>query len=310
MRRTVQLLATGLAAGIVAMAATACTASSTGSPSVPSSAAAAYPATVGGLTLRQRPDRIVSLSPTATEMLYAIGAGEQVVAVDDNSTYPTTAPKTALSGYQPNAEAIATYRPDLVVVSNDTGNIIDQLRTLKIPAFLSPAAPTIDDVYQEIRDLGTLTGHGAQARMYADKLRQDVDTLLASVPHRTTPLTYYFELDQTLYSVTSKTFIGSLLAKAGLVNIADASSASTDTYLQLSAEVVVKANPDLILLADTKCCAQSAATVAKRPGWASLKAIQGGHVVALDDDIASRWGPRVVDLLRLVTAAVVSIPAT
>jgi iron complex transport system substrate-binding protein len=250
--------------------------------------------------------RIVSLSPTATEMLYAIGAGTQVVAVDDQSNYPAGAPKTDLSGFKPNAEAIAGRNPDLVVVSNDTNKIVDQLKQLKISVYLSPAANTLDDTYAQLTELGRLTGHSAEAAKTVSHMRDDVATLVKGLPQRSKKLTYYWELDPTYYSATSRTFMGSVLALAGLTSIADGSN--TD-YPQLSAEAVVKADPDLIFLADTKCCQQSAATVRARPGWAEVTAVKNDRVYLLDDDVASRWGPRTVDLLRTVAAAVAKVPA-
>jgi iron complex transport system substrate-binding protein len=309
MRRTVQKFSLAVAALAVIVTATGCAKSTTASPPVPTgSAADTYPVTVGAVTLAQRPTKIVSLSPTATEMLFAIGAGAQVAAVDDNSTYPAQAPKTTLSGYKPNAEAIAKYEPDLVVISNDSEKITAQLTTLHITVFLAPAATTIDDTYRQIADLGRLTGHTAEATDLAGRMRADIASVLNGLPHRATPLTYYYELDPTLYSVTSKTFVGSLLAGAGLVNIADAATKDGNPYPQLSAEVIIKANPDLVLLADSKCCGQSATSVAARPGWAGVAAVKNGGVVTLDDDVASRWGPRVVDLLRSVVTAASAAP--
>nr|WP_308167511.1 ABC transporter substrate-binding protein [Catellatospora tritici] len=275
----------------------------------PSSAAAAYPVTVGSVTLPAQPVKIVSLSPTATEMLFAIGAGGQVTAVDDQSTFPADAPKTDLSGFQPNAEAIAAKNPDLVVLSGDANNVVAQLTTLKIPVFLAPAAVTLDDSYAQINDLGKLTGHADQAAALAKQMKDDIAKLVKDLPQRGKPLTYYYELDPTLYSVTSKTFIGSLFTLAGLTNIADASDTKNTGYPQLTAESLIKANPDLIFLADTKCCAQNADSVKARAGWQSITAVTKNQVVALDDDIASRWGPRVVDLIRAITQATSTIPA-
>ncbi len=120
-------------------------------------------------------------------------------------------------------------------------------------------------------------------------------------------MTYYHELDQTLYSVTSRTFIGSVYSLLALTNIADKAQGGGGDYPKLSAEYVLSADPDLIFLADTKCCQQSAATVAKRPGWSAVTAVRTGNVVALDDDIASRWGPRVVDFLRTVSERVSTV---
>jgi iron complex transport system substrate-binding protein len=298
------LALTGLVAGCGSTAKTATPA--------PAESAAAFPATAGGVTLAQRPTHIVSLTPTGTEMLFAIGAGSQVTAVDDQSNYPAGVPKSNLSGYQPNAEAIAAKTPDLVVLSTDTNKIKDQLTKLKIPVYVMPAAATLDDEYAQLTDLGTLTGHASQATQTVTQVKNGIAKLVAGVPKRTTPLTYYYELDQTYYSATSKTFIGSLFALVGLTDIADPADADGKArgYPQLSAESIVKADPNLIFLADTKCCNQSADTVRARSGWAELSAVRDGHVVALDDDIASRWGPRVVDLVQAIVNAVEKVPAS
>src|SRR5262249_8123514 len=125
--------------------------------------AAAFPVTAGGVTPTQRPTHIVSLSPTATEMLFAIGAGSHVGALDDQSDYPSNAPKTDLSGYKPNAEAIAAKNPDLVVIADDTAKIKEQLTTLKIPVYEADAAKSLNDVYAQLSNLGALTGHASEA---------------------------------------------------------------------------------------------------------------------------------------------------
>ncbi|MEU4238927.1 ABC transporter substrate-binding protein [Actinoplanes sp. NPDC026619] len=282
---------------------------STTAPSA--SAAASYPVAVGDVTLDKRPERIVSLTPSGTEMLYAIGAGSQVVAVDDQSNYPADAPKTDLSGFKPNAEAIAAKNPDLVVMSNDVDKIVAQLTTLKIPVFLTPAATSVDDSYQEIGELGTLTGHQAEAEALHQQMVSQIDKIVKEVPARATKLSYYYELDPTFYSVTSKTFVGSVFALFGLVNVADAADpdGAKGGYPQLSAEALIKANPDTIFLADSKCCQQSAQTVAARKGWNTITAVKAGQIYGLDDDIASRWGPRTVDLVQAVADAVAKVPA-
>ncbi len=245
------------------------------------------------------PTRIVSLSPTATEMLFAIGAGGQVKAVDDQSNYPPQAPRTKLSGYQPNAEAIAGYSPDLVVLSDE--GIAPRLRQLHIKVVVQPAASTLADSYKEIEELGTATGHTSQATQVVTKMRRDIAAIAAQVPADAPVLTYYHELDNTYYTVTSHTFIGQLYALAKLRNLADAADKKgSGGYPQLSAEYIVQQNPDLVYFADAKCCKQTAKTVGARPGWNTMKAVTLHHVVALDDDIASRWGPRVVDLLRTI----------
>jgi iron complex transport system substrate-binding protein len=255
-----------------------------------------------------RPQRIVSLSPTATEMLFAIGAGGQVVAVDSNSNYPAEAPRTELAALQPNLEAIAGYKPDLVVYSDDPGELKAGLDKLSIPALQQPAATKLDDTYDQLDQLGRATGHPAEAAKLTATMRAEIGRIAAaSRPER--PLTYYHELDKNLYSATSKTFIGQLYGQLGMKNIADAADKEGTGYPQLSAEYVVKADPDLIFLADTKCCGQSASTVAARDGWDQLTAVKTGGVVELDDDVASRWGPRVVDFLETVAAKVQTLEA-
>lgn len=273
----------------------------------PSSPQSVFPVTVGGVTLPAQPERIVSLSATATEILFAIGAGAQVVAVDAQSNYPASAPTTKLSGFEPNVEAIAGYAPDLVVVSFDPGGLVKSLRSLSIPTLIQPAAATLRDSYRQIADLGTATGHEAQAEAVATKMRSDIAEIIASVPDPSSPIRVYHELDDTYYSANSKTFIGRIYRAFGLENIADAAPANAGDYPQLSSEYIVSANPSLIVLADTKCCRQSASTVRQRPGWSSIAAFHTGQVVAADDDIVSRWGPRVVDFYRLVADAVIAI---
>lgn len=271
---------------------------------------AAFPVTVdaanGKVTIDERPERIVSLSPTATEMLFAIGAGGQVVAADEYSNYPPEAPDTNLSGYQPNVEAIVGFDPDLVVVSNDVNNLVASLEGLGVPVLLEPAAETLDDTYTQIEQLGKATGHVADAARLVASMKSEIERLVASVPTFDRPRTYYHELDPTFYSATSGTFIGQLYSLVGLKNIADRAQGG-GPYPQLAAEFIIEANPDLIFLADTKCCGVTAATVASRPGWDRITAVRTGAVVELDDDVASRWGPRVVDFLRVVVERVLQL---
>ena len=128
---------------------------------------ASFPADVeaanGTVTIDAEPERIVSLSPTATEMLYAIGAGDQVVAVDDFSNYPEGTPMTDLSGFEPNVEAVTTYEPDLVVLSFDANDVVAGLERVDIPVLEYPAATSLDESYDQITQLGAATGHAGEA---------------------------------------------------------------------------------------------------------------------------------------------------
>ena len=257
-------------------------------------------------TTAEAPERIVSLSASATEMLFAIGAGDQVVAVDDNSNYPPEAPTTDLSAYDPNVEAISNYEPDLVVLDASDPDLIAGLEKVGIDVFEAPAAKTLEDTYDQIAELGEATGHADEAQELVTSMQADVEEILADAPTLDEPLSIYHELDDTLYSVTSDTFLGDLYRSVGLVNVADAADAEGQSggYPQLSAEYLIDADPDLVFLADSKCCAQTPETFAARPGFAELSAVTSGQVILLDDDVASRWGPRVVDLLRQIVDAV------
>jgi iron complex transport system substrate-binding protein len=250
--------------------------------------------------------RIVSLSPTHTEILYAIGAGDEVVAVDSMSNFPAEAAITDLSAYEPNVEAIAAFDPDLVVIGDDFTGLADQLTAIGVNSWVSAAPTTLDEAYAQIVALGQAVGHEEEATELADSMRADIDSIVADATKVAEGTSYFLELDDTLYSVTSNTFIGSLYELFGLRNIADATEGDTD-YPQLSAEFIVSQDPDLIFLADTKCCGASAETVAARPGWNVLSAVKAGHVVELDDDIASRWGPRLVDYVAAIAAALESL---
>jgi len=255
------------------------------------------------------PTRIVSISTVATEMLFAIGAGHRVVAVDSMSNFPSEAPSTDLSGFEPNVEAILGFAPDLVILSYDPGDVVASLDVAGVASLLLGAAQTIADTYSQIEALGAVTGDEDAAATLVAEMQAEIAVLADSVQSRDEPLSYYHELDETLYTVTSTTFIGEVYALAGLVNAADPADpdGSAWGYPQVSAEYLLNADPDIIFLADTKCCAQDVAAVAARPGWANLTAVSRGEIVELDDDVASRWGPRIVEFLRSIVEAVNAI---
>ena len=262
----------------------------------------AVPQAEGDLTFNEAPTRIISRSPTATEMLWAIDAGDQVVAIDNMSNYPEEAQTKAseLSGFEPNIEAIAEYNPDLVVVSYAPEGMADGLAALGIPVWYGNAATTIDDVYEQIETLGAITGKVSNAASVVEEMKTQIDEAISSAGEPTAA-TYFYELDNTYYSVTSNTFVGSLMSALGLTSIADGVEEGND-YPQLNAEVIIESDPTFIFLADT-AYGENAETVAARPGWSSLTAVTSGRVVELDSDIASRWGPRVVDLVVAVSEA-------
>lgn len=313
--RTRQLPVQAAAVLTLALACAACGSSSPASSGNAKGTGKAFPVTVGTFVgdvhIQARPDAIVSLSPTATEMLYAIGAGSQVKAVDSDSDYPKTAPITKLSAYEPNAEAIAAYQPDLVVISNNINGISAKLTQLHIPVLDLPAASTLSQEYAEFDQLGSATGHLAQAQAEDAALRSQIRRIVASEPKHSKPLTYYYEIaTDPYYTVTSSTFIGSLLSLLGMKSIADAATgaAAADGYPSVSAEFILKASPDYIILADTGPTGggQDAATVGSRPGWSVLTAVKDKHIILVNADVASRWGPRITQLLRAVATGLKS----
>jgi iron complex transport system substrate-binding protein len=245
--------------------------------------------------------RIISLSPTITEDLFAVGAGKQVIAVDQDSNYPANAPTTSLSGYSPNVEAIENYHPDLVFISYNPNHFASQLRQLGIKVVMEPAAANLRQAYNEIDGIGQLTGHENGAATLVRSMKYRLSQIVASVPGVRRHLRLYHELDPTYYSATSRTFIGSVYKLFGFANIANAAGASAGTdYPQLSNEYIVQQNPQIIVLADTNCCGQTAATLAGRPGWSGIAAVAHHRVVNVDDDVASRWGPRIVDFAAAI----------
>jgi iron complex transport system substrate-binding protein len=278
-----------------------------GASALPRAQTPPFPVTItaanGKVTIARKPTRIVSLSATATESLFAIGAGAQVVAVDNLSDYPKTAPRTSLSGYTPNVEAIAGYKPDLVVAFFDPKGLTDALRNLGIPVVVHQPAVSLRGVYQQIRQLGRVTGNSAAADALVARMTRRIDGIVVSSRKRSAGLSVYHELTPDLYSATSSTFVGKVYASLGLRNVADAAGSTGSGYPQLSSEYVISANPDVIVLADSVCCGQNRATVASRPGWAQVSAVRSGSVVRVDDSIASRWGPRLVNLYRAVSTA-------
>lgn len=308
-----------LGLGLAACSSSSPTSSATGAAAssgsgAASQSAAQFPVTVqatnGAVTFSQAPQRIVSLSPTATEDLFAIGAGKQVVAVDKDSDYPAGVPKTSLDGITPNTEAILKYQPDLVVVYADANGLAAALKKVGVPVLVEPSAVTLDQAYGEIEQLGQATGHETAAASTVASMKSRIATAVKQAGAKHTNLSYYWELDPTYYSATSSTFIGQIVGLFGLKNIADKVDKTADGgYPQLSSEYIAQSSPSIIFLADTVCCSASATTVAKRAGWSAITAVKVDDVVGLNDDIASRWGPRLPELVEQIAAAVEKAPA-
>jgi len=256
--------------------------------------------------VNRNPVRIISLSPSATEILFGIGAGSQVIAVDDNSDFPSTAPFTKLSSFTPNVEAIAAYHPDLVVLQSSATSasaIASSLAKLKISVFLEVTPSNIGEAYAEYLALGKVTGHPSRAKALVTTMKSQIAEILAKA-RKKSPIGIFHELDNTLYSADSSTFIGQIYSDFNFANIADA--AHGGGYPQLSGEAVIKANPQVIFLDDGPY-GESAATVSSRPGWTGISAVKNKHVIVLPLDIPDRWGPRLVNFYRFLAQATAKI---
>jgi iron complex transport system substrate-binding protein len=252
------------------------------------------------------PKRIISLSPTATEDLFAIGAGKQVIAVDDNSNYPANAPFTKLSSFTPNVEALIAYHPDLVVIQSTATKseaVIAQLKKLKIMVYIEHTPLNLPGAYSEIIELGNVTGNSSKASLLVSRMKKSIAAILKGAKLSTSK-SFFHEIDNTLYSATSSTFIGTVYKDFNLTNIADAASKADDGgYPQLQSEYVIKANPDFIFLADAPD-GESRQTVSARAGWNTIHAVSTMKVLALPADIPSRWGPRIVDFYKFIASSI------
>jgi iron complex transport system substrate-binding protein len=306
------MLATATAAVAATAALAGCSSgSSAGGTAVGSGVGSGVGTTAGagGSTPGKAPQaRIVSLSPTATEDLYAVGAGKQVVAVDQTSDYPAGVPRTSLDGTDPNIEAIARYNPTLVIDAGDYNGLVAGLKKLGIPVLIDPAVTSIDAAYAQIERIGQATGHAAQANTVVSSMKQQIAADVKNAGSAHQDLSYFWEVSASpYYSATSKTFIGQVAGLFGLKNIADAADKASDGgYPQVSDEYIVTKKPQIIFLTDNGKTdgGQTPAVVAKRPGWSQIPAVTNNEVVPLNDDVASRWGPRLPQLVAAIAQAV------
>ena len=269
--------------------------------------AGAFPVMVRGTEIPALPERIVSLSATHTEVLYEIGAGPEIIATDVFSDYPASAAETEkVDAFNLSVEAVAALDPDLVILSYDPGDAMAGFEALSIPAILfGPPGPTsLGAVYDEWQELGQATGHTTEAQALVHEVRDDIDSVVAEVPQTVRSFTYFVELDSTLFTVGSGTLLHSVFGMLGLTNVVGDDAGA---YPQLSAEFLLDADPDFIFLADTVCCGQTAETVSARPGWSELSAVGNGSVIELEDSVASRWGPRIFELVLRITKEVYGV---
>ncbi|HYM16504.1 MAG TPA: helical backbone metal receptor [Dehalococcoidia bacterium] len=247
------------------------------------------------LTLASAPQRIVSLSANATDIICSIGAGAQLVAVEKYANCPSgSQTKPTLDAYQPNVEAIVAYHPDLVYVSSDTASIVAALRNAGTPVLYLALPVSLSATLDQIRLFGDITGHAGEAASLASGLQQRIDGVKKIVSDVTLGPKVYHELDSTYYSAAPNSFVGDFYTILKAQNIA---AGAADAYPQLSSEVIVQRNPDVIVLADEEA-GVTAASVAARPGWSAITAVKNHRICVINSSLVSEPGPRIADALE------------
>jgi len=252
----------------------------------------------GPVELAAPAQRIAVLSATHVEMLFAMGAGTQVIASDLFSDYPPAAGDLPqLDSFNLSVESVIELDPDLVVLTFDPGDAVAAFEAVGIPTLLFSPAPTLDAAYGQILTLGTATGHRDEAEALVVQIRADLGDVVAAVGGRAKGLTYYHETDPFgFYTPNSSSFIGQLYSMLGMENIADAAPDEFGSgYPQLSPEFIIESDPDVVFLG---AFGETAATLADRDAWSTMSAVGGGRVFVVDAAESSRWGPRVVDFFE------------
>jgi len=258
------------------------------------------------VTLPARVERIVSLAPSVTESLYAIGAGDLVVGRTSYDNYPPEVLNVPeVGGFaieEVNVETIVSLEPDVVMGgSNLQEPLSEAFEAVDVPFYVfNPES--LDEVYQTLDTMGQMTGHeeGAQATIDDMQVRiEAVQEIIADVPNDERPAVFYEVWDEPLMTAGPGTFVGEMIVLAGGVDIF---AEMSEPYAQVSAETVIERQPDVILGPVTHSDALSTESIEARPGWDTIPAVQNGAVYLLDDDVVSRAGPRMADAVELIAA--------
>lgn len=251
-------------------------------------------------TFAAPPARIVSIAPSNTEILFAVGAGERVVAVDRFSDYPAEAKtKENVGSYiKPDLEKLIAAAPDVVFATRvHLKEVIPQLEARGIPAVvLEPK--DLDQVLDRIGLVGKITGREDAARTLVAGLRARIARVSEKIAGAPRPRVF-FEIDPKLFTAGPGTFIDDLIGRAGGTNIA---ADATTAYPKLGSEIVVLKDPEVIVLAD-EVAGETAEKVKARSGWQSIAAVRSGRIVAIDPNITNRPGPRLVEGLEALARA-------
>ena len=266
----------------------------------PTAAAAGFPITVSRsdgreLTIVEAPQRIASLSPAATEVLYAVGAGPQIAATDLQSDYPAEAANTTrLDAYQPNLEAIAGVEADLIIVATNQDDIVQALDRLGETVLFLEVPETIDGVMEQVRLLARASGHAEEGERLAQDMEERIEAVTDKLADVEEGPRIYHELDSTFFTVAPNSFVGDFY---NLLKARNITEGAPTAYPQLSQEEILDRDPEVIILADADA-GESPQTVKARPGWGAISAVKNDRIYVIDPDIISRPGPRVADGLE------------
>jgi iron complex transport system substrate-binding protein len=254
------------------------------------------------ITLEATPQRIVSLAPSNTEILFAVGAGSQVIGRDEFSDYPEEAKAIESIGGsfgEYNVEAIVALKPDLILAAEiNTPELIKQLEDLGLTVYYLKNPTTLEGMYTNLETVASLTGHDATELV--DSLKARVTAVDEKIAPLSSVITVFYEIDATdttkPWTYGPGSFGDLLISRAGGYNVGDV---ATDPYPQLSLEQIVTANPAVIILGDSMW-GVTPASLLTRPGWESIEAVKSNKIFPIDDNLISRPGPRLVDGLEQI----------
>lgn len=244
------------------------------------------------LELKQTPARIVSLAPHATETICGLGAGETLVAVDKFANCPQgSKTKPEVDSFQPNLEAIAGFRPDLVYVFSDQGGIVTALRNAGVAVLFLKSPDSLAGVYENIEVMGRVLGRRPEATKLVASMKAREQAVTGKLGSVARGPRIFHELSSDYYTLRSDTFIGELYNLLKASNIADGASSA---YPQLSAEAIIQRDPEVIVLVS----GEKPQAVRQRPGWSAISAVRNNRICEVDGDLVSRPGPRIIDGLE------------
>ena len=256
------------------------------------------------VTFKEEPQRIISIAPSVTEVIYAVGADDKLVAVDLSSNYPNETENLPKIANFPtlDVEAIIVLNPDLIFGAGITSlEDVEGLENQGFSVFI--LAPfNVEDVLEDIEVVGRITNHESEASTLKDSLQARINTIEQNVTKYTFKPKIYIEyFSEPLYTYGKGTYGHDLIELAGAINMAEN---ATGLYPQIDDEFVITQNPDIIFYAKGSWTTTNASTISSRTGWNIINAVKNGHIYPINEDWISRGGPRIVKALEEIHSKV------